>query len=164
MPTMRHAHFAVLLLLCSGCYVAAHDKVPPADADEIRVPAPQDRLPTGVRLDPAGTVHDLGSLPLSITASPDGKHFVLVLSGYNVQGAQIVERSSGRVVQTVEQPAAFVGAAFSSDGRELYVSGGDRDLIYRYSWSTDGRANLRDSIVLATVAPRRHGTRYPAGL
>jgi DNA-binding beta-propeller fold protein YncE len=43
------------------------------------------------------------------------------------------------------------------------VSGGDRDLVYRYAWS-DGRAQLRDSVVLAQVAARGHGTRYPAGL
>jgi DNA-binding beta-propeller fold protein YncE len=61
------------------------------------------------------------------------------------------------------QPAAFIGAAFSRDGRELFVSGGDRDLVYRYSWSA-GRAELRDSIALSQVAPRGHGTRYPAGL
>ena len=41
--------------------------------------------------------------------------------------------------------------AFSRDGRELFVSGGDRDVVYLYGWE-DGKVNkawLNDSIVLA---------------
>lgn len=150
---------SLLLVLVASCHLASRDAS--TDADETRVPP--DRLPTGVRLDPAGIAHDVGSLPLSLVPSPDGQHLVLVLSGYGEQGVQIVERSTGRVVQTAVQPAAFIGAAFSRDGRQLFVSGGDRDVVYRYAWSA-GRADLRDSIVLATVAPRGHGSRYPAGI
>ena len=148
------------LFLTSACHLAGRDATPDVDQD-TRVP--HDRLPTGVRLDPAGSIHDVGSLPLAMLASPDGRYFVLVLSGYSEQGAQVVERATGRVVQTLVQPAAFIGATYSTDGRALYVSGGDRDVVYRYEWN-DGRATLRDSIVLSTVAPRGHGTRYPAGL
>ncbi|HEU4994852.1 MAG TPA: bifunctional YncE family protein/alkaline phosphatase family protein [Gemmatimonadaceae bacterium] len=105
----------------------------------------------------------MGSLPLSMLRSPDGNHLVLVLSGYSDQGIQIVERATGRIAQTIVQPAAFVGAAFSADGGELFVSGGDRDVVYKYGWGT-GTAALTDSIVLASVASGGHGTRYPAGM
>ncbi|HEY8176677.1 MAG TPA: bifunctional YncE family protein/alkaline phosphatase family protein [Gemmatimonadaceae bacterium] len=155
---MRHLLCAILIVTTS-CHLAGRDA--PPDAQDPRVP--HDRLPTGVRLDPAGTVHDVGPLPLSMIESPDGKYFVLVLSGYTDQGAQVIERASGRVVQTLVQPAAFVGGAFSRDGRELFVSGGNRDLVYRYSWN-DGHAELRDSLVLAVVAPKQDGKRYPAGI
>ena len=159
MPTMRHIIVTSLFLASSACYPGAHDRG--TNAEDPRVP--HDRLPTGVRLDPAGVAHDLGSLPLSMRPSPDGKYLVLVLSGYDEQGVQIVERSTGKVAQTLLQPAAFIGATFSSDGRELFVSGGDRDLVYRYSWNGE-RAQLRDSIALGIVAPKAHGTRYPAGV
>src|SRR5437867_5592276 len=160
MARMRHGCSAVLLLI-AACYPGSRDSSPTV----AEVPAAIDRLPTGVRLDPVGAVHDLGSMPLSLVSSPDARHLVIVNSGYSGQGAQIVERATGRVVQTLVQPAAFIGAAFSTDGRELFVSGGDRDVVYRYAW-TPGHAELRDSIVLASVAPptRGHGTRYPAGL
>jgi YVTN family beta-propeller protein len=149
----------VSLCLVSACHVGLGDR---ADAtDSMRIPGY--RLSTGVHLDPVGTSHDLGSLPLSMITSPDSKHFVVVNSGYWDQGFQIVDRATGEVVQTVVQPAAFIGAAFSSDGRELFVSGGDRDVVYRYAWIS-GRAELRDSIVLGAVAPREHGVRYPAGI
>ena len=151
--------YVPLLVLIAGCRLAGRDNS--SDANELRIP--ENRLSTGVRLDPVGSIHDVGSLPLSITPSPDGKHFVLVLSGYDDQGVQVIDRSTGAVVQTVVQPAAFVGAAFGADGSTLFVSGGDRDVVYRYGW-TAGKLDLRDSIALAVVPPRGHGTRYPAGI
>src|SRR5205807_4152195 len=100
MPATRHLFSAIVPALLAGCHLAGRDAGP--DAQDPRVP--HDRLPTGARLDPAGDVHDVGPLPLSMTQSPDGKYFVLVMSGWDEQGAQIVERGTGRVVQTLSQP------------------------------------------------------------
>ena len=148
-----------VLAFLAGCHLAGRD----AATDEQDARVARDQLPTGVRLDPVGIVQDLGSLPLSMIPSREGNHFAVVMSGYSDQGVQIVERATGRVVQTIVQPAAFVGAAFSRDGRELFVSGGNRDMVYRYAWS-GGRAELRDSIALSWLPPNTDGTRYPAGL
>jgi YVTN family beta-propeller protein len=130
----------------------------PADADG----AP--RLPTGARLDPAGRSVDVGSMPLAMALSPDGRYVVLLLNGWREQGVQVIDRATGATVQTVPQAAAFIGIAFSPNGNTLYVSGGNQDVVYDYEWK-DGRATLRDSIVLAWKAnTRSSGTRYPAGL
>ncbi|MBI2403316.1 MAG: bifunctional YncE family protein/alkaline phosphatase family protein [Gemmatimonadetes bacterium] len=106
------------------------------------LPATQ-QLPTGVRLEPAGASIDVGSLPLAMLLSPD--------------------RAAGRVVQTLEQPAAFLGLALAPDGRTLYASGGNQDVVYRYTW-VRGRAALRDSLVLAVKGPQTSGRRYPSGI
>src|SRR5258706_14998949 len=37
------------------------------------------RLPTGVRLDPAGVVHPVGPMPLNIAIAPGGNRAVLLL-------------------------------------------------------------------------------------
>jgi YVTN family beta-propeller protein len=117
-----------------------------------------------VRLDPAGRSVDVGSMPLAMTLSPDGRHVVLLLNGWREQGLQILDRATGAVVQTVPQAAAFIGIGFSPNGRALFVSGGNQDVIYGYDWD-NGRATLRDSVILAWKEnPRRAGTRYPAGL
>ena len=122
------------------------------------------RLPTGARLDPAGRSVDAGSMPLAMTLSPDGRHVVLLLNGWREQGVQVLDRATGAVVQTAPQAAAFIGLAFSPRASVLFVSGGNQDVVYGYDWR-DGRATLRDSIILATKPdPRRSGTRYPAGL
>ncbi len=126
-------------------------------------PSGQRRLPTGARLDPAGVTYDLGSMPLSMTLSPERDRVIVVLNGWREQGIQVVDRRSGRVLQTIPRSAAFLGVAFGPDGRSLYVSGGNQDLIYRFDWR-DGQATLADSIALAVKQKGKSGTRYPAGL
>jgi YVTN family beta-propeller protein len=126
-------------------------------------PAGVHRLPTGVRLDPAGVSHDLGSMPLAMVLSPERDRIVVLLNGWREQGIQVVDRNSGRVLQTIELPAVFLGIAFSPDRRSLFVSGGDQDVIYRFDWRA-GSATLADSIVLAVREKGKSSTRYPAGI
>src|SRR5919109_4242268 len=149
------AHAVAVVIAAAACARSAESPRSSEDAT---------RLPTGVRLDPAGRSVDVGSMPLAITVSPDGHHVVLLLNGWREQGLQILDRATGVVVQTVPQAAAFIGMAFSPNGRALFVSGGNQDVVYGYDW-VSGRATLRDSIVLAwKESVRRPGTRYPAGL
>lgn len=126
-------------------------------------PAGVRRLPTGATLDPAGVSHDLGSMPLAMVLSPERDRIVVLLNGWREQGIQVVDRDSGQVLQTIPLPAVFLGIAFSPDGKSLYVSGGDQDMVYRFDWR-DRAANLADSIVLAVREKGKHGTRYPAGI
>jgi DNA-binding beta-propeller fold protein YncE len=130
------------------------------NADTLNYTMP---LATGVRLDPEGEFIDLGSMPLGMVLAPGGQRLVIVLSGWREQGIQVVDLDSRRVTQTIAQDAAFYGAAFSADGKALYVSGGNEDLIYAYSWS-NGAAKLEKKIVLGEKKPHRTGSRYPAGI
>ncbi|MBI1796354.1 MAG: bifunctional YncE family protein/alkaline phosphatase family protein [Candidatus Eisenbacteria bacterium] len=143
----RRAAWTIALLTLASCGQRAGD--PP-------------RLPTGAHLDPAGPSIRLGSMPVAMILSPDSSRIVAVLSGYREQGVQVIDIASRRVVQTLTQPAAFVGATFAPDGRSLYVSGGNRDEIYVYAWR-GGAASLADSIVLGRPAAGG-GHCYPAGL
>ena len=120
-------------------------------------------LPTGVRLDPAGTSFDVGNMPLSMVLSPEGDRIVVLLCGWRERGLQVVERATGRITQTLKQPAAFLGLAFAPDGQTLYASGADEDVVYRYAWR-DRQATLTGSFVLAEKDPKKNGTSYPAGL
>ncbi|CAA9309750.1 MAG: hypothetical protein AVDCRST_MAG11-1408, partial [uncultured Gemmatimonadaceae bacterium] len=157
---MRHGRLALAALLAA---LACRRPPPGAAGADSTLSATLDRLPTGARLDPAGAVTDVGPLPLAMVPAPDGQHLVLSLGGWRMQGVQVVSRRTGAVVQTLEQPAAFLGLAFSPDGRTLYASGGNQDVVYRYGWR-GGRAERRDSLVLAPKDSGRDGTRYPAGL
>jgi DNA-binding beta-propeller fold protein YncE len=121
------------------------------------------RLSTGVCLDPAGRSFTAGNMPLAMVLSPEGDRVVLSLNGWRQQGLQVIDRHVGTVVQTISQPGAFLGLAFSNDGTTLYASGGNEDVIYRYAWR-DKQATLIDSIVLAPKEPKKDGTRYPAGI
>ena len=85
--------------------------------------APTTPLATGLRLDPEGEFVDLSSMPLGMALVPDEK-LVVVLSGWREQGVQVVDLATRRVTQTLPQEVVFSGVAFSADGKELYVSGG----------------------------------------
>jgi DNA-binding beta-propeller fold protein YncE len=121
-------------------------------------------LPTGVRLDPAGDMIDLGSLPINLVLAPEADKAVVVLSGWREQGVQVVDLKTRKVTQTLRQDGAFYGAAFSPDGHSFYVSGGNTDLLFVYAWK-DGTATLENKFELAKAkTPDGTGTSYPAGV
>src|SRR4029079_5338530 len=158
--SFAHARFGLLVaVLAAACQrQPAKGSYPPDSIISKLAP----RLPTGVSLDPAAPMVTVGAMPLTARLAPDGIQVVLSLSGYGNQGLQVVDRTTDGVHPVVEQPSAFVGLAFSPDGRTLYSSGGNQDVVYRYDWDPLG-AHLRDSLVVA-VKRRGNGTRYPAGL
>ncbi|HEX2780063.1 MAG TPA: bifunctional YncE family protein/alkaline phosphatase family protein [Gemmatimonadaceae bacterium] len=143
----------VLAALLLGCR-ASDDQPSPAD---------RERLPTGRYLDPVAPSASLASsFPLGVARSSDGSRVAILLSGYQKQGVQLLDRATGRT-SFVEQPAAFVGVALSPNGRTLWASGSNEDLVYRYEWGADS-AILRDSLILAPHVPHLDGKRYPAGI
>ncbi len=129
------------------------------------------RLPTGVSLDPVAGSHLVGNFPLAMALAPGGERVALLLGGWREQGVQIVDRKSGAVVQTLPQVSAFLGLAFSPDGKTLYASGGDDDSIFIYRWNggeavADGKIDL---VERPKPAPKENpkdlaGTQYPAGI
>ena len=142
----------------------AEVKGTPASRDAANSTATE--LPTGAMLDPAGRSFPVGNMPLSAALAPDGRHLALLSSGWREEGLQIVDVASSRVTQKLPQRGAFLGLAFSTDGRTIYTSGGGGDVVYRYAWSGSA-ATLTDSIDIAGSAKRgteiRLGDRDLAG-
>src|SRR5215472_7547181 len=159
--TCRRLLLAILVLAfpCGSCTLTLAQ----TSGEGTTRPSYFSPLATGLTLDPVGSFVDLGSMPLAMELSPDGNSLAVVLSGWREQGVQIVDLKSMRVTQTLEQPSAFYGLAFSGDGKELYVSGGNEDAIFCYAWK-DGVATFTRKIALAEKKPDKPGTRYPAGL
>jgi DNA-binding beta-propeller fold protein YncE len=160
---LRAGALSALLLLAAACGGSANAGMALQGGSPADV---HDRLPTGARLDPAAPLHDVGQMPLAMVSAPppDSDRVVLLLNGWRDEGIQVVERATGRVLQTITLPAAFLGLAFSPDGRSLYASGGNADVVYRFDWR-GGAATLRDSIVLqARATVKAGGMRYPGGI
>ncbi|HEX6648600.1 MAG TPA: YncE family protein, partial [Pyrinomonadaceae bacterium] len=150
----------LLVLLACACVVAQQRSPLSRDVDRA---SKQNCLPVGVCLDPAGRSLAAGNMPLGMVLSPEGDRLVVSLNGWRQQGIQVIDAHAGTIVQTIPQPGAFLGLAFSRDGRTLYASGGNEDVVYRYAWR-DRQATLIDSIVLAPKEPKKDGTRFPAGI
>jgi DNA-binding beta-propeller fold protein YncE len=159
MPTS--SRIVPLLLLLCACGSGSR---PNTTVSRDTVVSGERRLPTGVRLDPAGRQYDLrAAMPLTMVLAPGGRALVISSAGYREPGLDVIDRASGRVTQSIPQPAAFLGLAFAPDGRTLFASGANQDLIYLYRWDSDS-AVLSDSIALAHPDRDTIGTRYPAGL
>lgn len=120
------------------------------------------KLPNGRTLEPAGRTFDVGNMPLAAAVSADGK-VALLLSGYREQGLQIVDPEAGTILQTLTQPSAFVGLAFTPDGSTLYASGAGENVIYEYAWK-DGQAEVKRKLSLLTAADQKEPSRTPAGI
>ncbi len=159
--TRRSYNLGMKRTLVAAAAIMVGCSSPPSSEIKSTTDAP--RLPTGARLDPAGRLTEVGTLPLALVFSPDGKRLVLSLNGYSDHGVQVVDRQTGEITQTLVQPAAFLGLVFSPDGKRLYASGGNEDVVYAYDWS-DGRATVADTLFLARKKKGASGTRYPAGV
>ena len=131
----------------------------------LTLAAQEHRLPTGALLDPVEAAKPIGNFPLALVPSPDGNQLIALLCGWRQQGLQVIDRSTGDVTQTIEQPAAFLGVAFSPDGHTLCTSGGNDDVVHFYRWE-NGRATEDGSVGLH--APKKKakdpGEQYPAGM
>jgi YVTN family beta-propeller protein len=155
---MRSLVDAVICVALIACVVTSGEARRQTAATSYTQP-----LPTGVRLDAVGDAIELGSMPVGMAVAPEGDKLAVVLSGWREQGLQIVDLKSRRVTQTLPQASAFLGVTFSRDEKELFVSGGNEDAIFCYSWR-DGVAAFERKIVLAEKAAGKPAARYPADL
>ncbi|MFO7975121.1 MAG: bifunctional YncE family protein/alkaline phosphatase family protein [Candidatus Hydrogenedentota bacterium] len=95
-------------------------------ADEL--PGPSDEgyvLPNRWRITPVGEAIWTNDLLLNIEMAPEGKAAVALHGGYNPHGLVVVDTATGEAVQKIKLPTAWLGLAWSPDGANLYVSGGN---------------------------------------
>jgi len=112
---------------------------------------------------PAGQQTTLGDRPVNAVSSPDGNHLLVVNSGAGVQSVQIVATATGKVEQTIPYlvpDSAFVGAAYSPDGRAAYVSGGGADVVHTFGVGADGQLTKTGDITIGTHAQNP----FPTGI
>ncbi len=92
-------------------------------------------LPNGRLIDPAGPTAEVAPHPFGLVLSPDGGTAATVNSGVKPFSVSLVQTSGDRPLVRQIPPgnendegiidAVFMGAAYSPDGRSLYVSGGN---------------------------------------
>ena len=93
-------------------------------------------LPNGWKIAPAGRHVQVGSLPLALTESPDGRYLFIASNGYLKPAVTVVDVKTERVVDTLVLDHAWVGLALHPDGRRLYVSGAGNSTVHELRWET----------------------------
>ncbi|MFA6045194.1 MAG: beta-propeller fold lactonase family protein [Phycisphaerales bacterium] len=102
-------------------------------------------------LSPAGRHVTVGDFPVNIAVRPDGKTAAVLHSGNGTHEVIIVDLASRDMVARVTVPESFYGLSYAKDGRTLYASGGEYDLIH--VWKVDADGLLSDHAEI-TVCPR----------
>lgn len=117
-------------------------------------------LPNGWRLSPAGRSLALGDLPLNMALSYNKGLLAVTNNGQGTQSIQLIDTKEEKVLDDIEIKTAWYGLKFSRDGRNLYVSGGNDNIIWKYEIRND-KLILSDSIVLGKKWPEKIS---PAGI
>ena len=111
-------------------------------------------LPNGWSLTPAGKQLPLGDLPLNIAVSPDKKLAAVTNNGQSDQTIQLIDVEKELVLDSIIIAKAWLGLAFSNDGKYIYASGGNDNRILKYSVNNNKLAGA-DTITIGKPWPER---------
>jgi YVTN family beta-propeller protein len=108
-------YFRIILALCATLALAQLPHPVPGGYD----------LPNGWKITPAGRAVVTEDMVLKVVASPDGRAIIALHSGFNPHGLVVIDAKSQEAVQRIGLKSAWLGMAWSPDGKTLYVSGGN---------------------------------------
>ncbi len=106
-------------------------------------------LATGWKIKPAGRQVPLDTLPMSTALSKDGKYLVVLNGGYNPPSLIVLETAGMTEVGRVPVADAWLGLAFTPDGKKLYVGGGSRGAVFEFDFFGGKLTPAREMPVVA---------------
>lgn len=101
------------------------------------IEAKRSTLPNGWSLTPVGKMVPVGDLPLNIAVSPDKKLAAVTNNGESDQSIELINIKHGLVIDSIPIGKSWVGLVFSEDGKYLYASGGNDNVIIKYAVKKD---------------------------
>jgi len=110
-------------------------------------------LPNGWKLSPAGRNLQLGDLPLNMQLNHSGKLIAVTNNGQSIQSLQLIDPQTEKIVSQKVLGKAWYGLAFSSDDKNLYVSGGNDNCILDFNIKNN-ELTMPDTIKLGAVWPQ----------
>lgn len=134
--------------LIVGCFVALTTA-----AQEGRVlpgPRPDGRiqLPNQWSLRPAGRQIEVGDFPVNMALHPQGKFLAVLHAGYGEHEVIILDLTKQRIASRVPIEQSFYGLCFSPDGKHVYASGAEFEIVHQFEFE-DGLLGKRRSIRIA---------------
>jgi len=116
-------------------------------------------LPNGWKVSPAGRLLSVGTLPLNILTSPDGKYAVITNDGISKPSFTIVDLASWTVKNTMALDSAWLGLVWHPDGTRLYSAGAGQNNIQEFTYA-DGSLTRARAFSLPPVS----GETFAGGL
>ncbi|HEY3787369.1 MAG TPA: beta-propeller fold lactonase family protein, partial [Urbifossiella sp.] len=94
------------------------------------------QLPNQWRLKPVGRHLELGDFPVNIAIHPTGQYAAVLHAGYRDHEVVIVDlnKARTRVLSRVTVDQAFYGLAWSPEGKQLFASGGEFEVVHVFDF------------------------------
>lgn len=137
--------FAILfsVFTASGQQVRKPDEA--VDSPEVRARSGMvpntNMLFNGWGMTPAGEHVPTSDMPLKLLVAPDRKRLVAVHGGFGRHGVTIIDIATRKETQFLPLKTCWNGLAFSPDGKQFFVSGGDSGLIHVFNYAA-GKATF----------------------
>jgi DNA-binding beta-propeller fold protein YncE len=118
-------------------------------------------LPNGWSLQPAGKQVKLGDFPVNVALHPSGQWLAVLHCGFSEHEIHIVDlnQTRQRVACRVTLEQAFYGLCFAPDGKTLFASGGEFEVVHAFDFAR-GLLSRPRRIAVAAVTNKF----IPAGL
>jgi DNA-binding beta-propeller fold protein YncE len=91
-------------------------------------------LPNQWSLRPAGKQLELGDFPVNLALHPGGRWLAVLHAGYGEHEVIIVDLQKPKNVSRVTLPVCFYGLCFTPDGRRLFASGGEGEVVHAFDF------------------------------
>jgi DNA-binding beta-propeller fold protein YncE len=92
-------------------------------------------LANGWRLAPAGRHLAVGTLPLNLVLSPDGRYAVVTNNGVNKPSLTVIDVANWSLKSTTVVDQAWYGLAWHPDGTKLYSSGAAQNAVREFTFA-----------------------------
>jgi sugar lactone lactonase YvrE len=164
---MTHRSLFAAAALAGACGSLALGLTATQNRDAVRTAAPaavvrvlpgiqpggEVRLPNQWSLRPAGRQVALGDFPVNLALHPEGKWLAVLHAGYGEHEVMVVslQGERQRVTCRVVVPQTFYGLCFAPDGKTLFASGGEFEVVHAFTFD-DGLLGRRREL---RVAPAR---------
>ena len=118
------------------------------------------KLPNGWNLTSIGKSIALGDLPLNMVVSKSKKLMAVTNNGQSEQTIQLIDPIKEIELDNIVIAKSWYGLKFTEDEKYLYASGGNDNMILKYS-ITNNKLKFIDSIILGKRWPEKIS---PAGI
>lgn len=120
----------------------------PAAATPVVLPGVQPggaiQLPNQWSLRPAGKQLELGDFPVNTALQPRGLWLAVLHAGFSEHEIVIVNLRRQRIACRVPVDQTFYGLTFAPDGRTLYASGGEFEVVHAFDFADGLLGNHRE--------------------
>jgi len=141
---MKKGIFIALLWIAAAVIAFAADRILPGPVGKGTV-----LLPNGWKIAPAGRHLPLDDLPLEMIESPDGNYLIVTNDGYSKPVLDVVDLRRFYVLDRASVVNAWLGLAWSPDGKKLYSSTGGSGGISTFGFES-GKLKLLDSFPITS--------------